>query len=310
MKFSSVQTLEEIANIIGCSFVGHPSHSVTGMNEIHVVDPGDIVFVDHPKYYKKALESAATTILINKDVECPEGKGLLISDDPFRDFNKLSSHFLPKQFSNAHISESAVVGENTQLFPGVFLGNHVSVGKNSVIHPNVTIYDHCQIGDNVTIHANTVIGADAFYYKKRPEGYDQLLSSGKVVIEDNVHIGAGCTIDGGVSGETRIGKGSKLDNSIQIGHDTKVGENCLFAAQVGIAGCVIIKNNVTLWGQVGIKSDVTLEDNVVVYAQSGVGMNLKTGSYFGTPADNARTKYREMASIKILPKIIEELNKS
>ncbi len=309
MKFSKAHTLGEIAEIIGCKFVGNANHSVTGMNEIHVVDHGDIVFVDHPKYYDKALKSSASTILINKEVDCPEGKGLLISDDPFRDFNKLSSHFSPRSFSNAHISKSAIIGKNTKIYPGVFLGNNVSVGKNTVIHPNVTIYDHCHIGDNVTIHANTVIGADAFYYKKRPEGFDQLLSSGKVVIEDNVHIGAGCTIDRGVSGITRIGKGSRLDNSIQIGHDTKVGEKCLFAAQVGIAGCVVIKNNVTLWGQVGIKSDVTLEDNVVVYAQSGVGKNLETGSYFGTPAENARTKYREMASIKILPKIIEELNR-
>ena len=309
MKFSKSVTLQDVADILNCKFIGNPKHSVTGMNEIHVVDNGDIVFVDHPKYYDKALNSAATTILINKNVDCPEGKGLLISDDPFSDFNKLSNHFAPRKFSNVHISESAIVGKNTQIYPGAFLGNQVSVGKNSIIHPNVVIYDHCEIGDNVTIHANTVIGADAFYYKTRPEGFDQLLSTGKVVIEDNVHIGANCTIDRGVSGVTRIGKGSKLDNHIQIGHDTKIGENCLFAAQVGIAGCVVIKNNVTLWGQVGVKSDVTLEDKVIVYAQSGVGSDLKTGSYFGSPAENARSKYREMASIKILPKLIEDLNK-
>jgi len=235
MKFSAPQTLKTIAEIIDCPFVGDANHEVLGMNEIHVVDPGDIVFVDHPKYYDKALESAATTILINKEVDCPEGKGLLISDDPFRDFNKLSLHFSPAALSNVAISESATISASAKLFPGVFIGNNVSIGDNTIIHPNVTIYDNCVIGNNVVIHANTVLGADAFYYKTRSEGFDQLLSTGKVVIENNVHIGASCTIDRGVSGETRIGEGSRLDNHIQIGHDTKVGKKCLFASQVGIA---------------------------------------------------------------------------
>jgi UDP-3-O-[3-hydroxymyristoyl] glucosamine N-acyltransferase len=276
------------------------------MNEIHVVDPGDIVFVDHPKYYDKALNSAATTVLINKEVDCPEGKGLLISDDPFRDFNALNRHFSPQEFSNVSISERASVSPSAKIFPGVFIGNNVSIGDNSIIHPNVTIYDNCVIGNNVVIHANTVLGADAFYYKTRPEGFDQLLSTGKVVIEDNVHIGASCTIDRGVSGETRIGEGSRLDNHIQIGHDTKVGKRCLFASQVGIAGCVIIEDHVTLWGQVGVKSDVTLEEGVVVYAQGGVAKSLKKGTYFGSPAEDVRTKFREIASLKKLPEFLEK----
>jgi UDP-3-O-[3-hydroxymyristoyl] glucosamine N-acyltransferase len=306
MKFSAPQTLKTIAEIIDCPFVGDANHEVLGMNEIHVVDPGDIVFVDHPKYYDKALESAATTILINKEVDCPEGKGLLISDDPFRDFNKLSLHFSPAALSNVAISESATISASAKLFPGVFIGNNVSIGDNTIIHPNVTIYDNCVIGNNVVIHANTVLGADAFYYKTRSEGFDQLLSTGKVVIENNVHIGASCTIDRGVSGETRIGEGSRLDNHIQIGHDTKVGKKCLFASQVGIAGCVIIEDQVTLWGQVGVKSDVTLEEGVVVYAQGGVAKSLKKGTYFGSPAEDVRTKFREIASLKKLPEFLEK----
>jgi UDP-3-O-[3-hydroxymyristoyl] glucosamine N-acyltransferase len=306
MKFSAPQTLKTIAEIIDCPFVGDANHEVLGMNEIHVVDPGDIVFVDHPKYYDKALNSAATTILINKEVDCPEGKGLLISDDPFRDFNKLSQHFSPAALSNVAISESATISASAKLFPGVFIGNNVSIGDNTIIHPNVTIYDNCVIGNNVVIHANTVLGADAFYYKTRSEGFDQLLSTGKVVIENNVHIGASCTIDRGVSGETRIGEGSRLDNHIQIGHDTKVGKKCLFASQVGIAGCVIIEDQVTLWGQVGVKSDVTLEEGVVVYAQGGVAKSLKKGTYFGSPAEDVRTKFREIASLKKLPEFLEK----
>ena len=142
MKFSRTQTLKDIASIINCELVGDENFPVSGMNEIHVVESGDIVFVDHPKYYEKALNSAATTILINKKVDCPEGKALLISDDPFRDFNTLTKHFKPFQFSNVAISASAKIGEGTVIQPNCFIGNHVVIGKNCLIHPNVSIYDH------------------------------------------------------------------------------------------------------------------------------------------------------------------------
>ncbi|MGB0177452.1 MAG: DapH/DapD/GlmU-related protein, partial [Owenweeksia sp.] len=176
---------------------------------------------------------------------------------------------------------------------------------------NVSIYDHTIIGDNVTIHANTVLGADAFYYKKRPEGYDKMISGGHVVIADHVDLGASCTIDRGVSGPTYIGRGTKIDNNVHVGHDTRIGEGCLFASQVGIAGCVIIENNVTLWGQVGVTSGITIGEGAVVFAQSGISKSLAGGkTYFGSPADEARRKYREMASLRVLPEIIEKLDLS
>ena len=189
MKFPQVHTLRQIAAILDCDYVGPEDFPVSGMNEIHVVEPGDIVFVDHPKYYDKALNSAATVVLINKQVECPEDKALLISDDPFRDFNKLTGHFRPFERAGASVSPTAAIGENTIIQPNVFIGNHVIIGDNCVIHPNVTIYDNTVIGNNVTIHAGTVLGADAFYYKKRPEGFDKLLSGGNVIIEDFVDLG-------------------------------------------------------------------------------------------------------------------------
>jgi UDP-3-O-[3-hydroxymyristoyl] glucosamine N-acyltransferase len=244
MKFPQTHTLQQIATIINAEFVGDSNFPVEGMNEIHVVTPGDIVFVDHPKYYDKALQSAATIILINKEVECPEGKALLISDDPFRDFNKLTDYFKPFQKSVENISSSAEIGENTVIQPNSFIGNHVKIGKNCIIHSNVSIYDYTEIGDNVTIHSNSVLGASAFYYKNRPEGFDQLKSGGRVLIEDNVDIGAACTIDRGVSGDTTIKEGTKLDNQVHIGHDTVVGKKCLIASQVGIAGCVVIEDEV------------------------------------------------------------------
>ena len=301
MRFPQPYTLEQIATIINAKYVGASDFPVLGMNEIHVVQAGDIVFVDHPKYYEKALHSKATIVLINKEVECPEGKALLISDDPFRDFNKLTDFFKPFQKATVLIAPSARIGENTVVQPGTFVGNNVVIGNNCHIHSNVSIYDDCVIGDNVTIHAGTVLGADAFYYKKRPEGFDKLKSGGRVVIEDNVDLGALCTIDRGVTGDTTIKKGTKIDNQVHIGHDTVVGEKCLIASQTGIAGCVVIENEVTIWGQVGMTSGITIGEKAVILAQSGISKSLEGGqTYFGYPAGEAREKYKEMSALKQL----------
>lgn len=299
MKFNKQQTLKEISRIINADYVGADDFPVLGMNEIHVVEPGDIVFVDHPKYYDKALQSAATIILINKDVDCPEGKALLISEDPFRDFNKLTTHFSPFKSAQNSISESAVIGLNTVVQPNVFIGNNVVIGKNCLIHANVSIYDHCIIGNNVTIHSGTVLGGDAFYYKNRPEGFDKLISVGKVVLEDNVDIGTNCSIDRGVTGETTIGEGTKIDNLVQIGHDTKIGKKCLIASQVGIAGCVIVEDEVTLWGQVGVRSDITIGKKAVILAKSGVSKSSEGGKvYCGNPMQEVRQYLKEIAFLR------------
>ncbi len=301
MKFTQTQTLKQIAELIHTDYVGDDNFPVKGINEIHVVEPGDIVFVDHPKYYEKALNSAATIILINKEVECPEGKALLISDDPFRDFNKITKHFNPFIAATSSISDSANIGTGTIIQPNVFIGNNVSIGKNCLIHPNVTIYDGTVIGDDVVIHGNTVLGADAFYYKNRPEGFDQLISGGRVVIKDNVHIGASCTIDRGVTGDTTIGIGTKLDNQVHVGHDTVIGKKCLIASQTGIAGCVVIEDEVTLWGQVGTTSGITIGKGAVILGQTGVTKSVSGGkTYFGTPISESRDKLKEMANIKRL----------
>ncbi len=308
MKFPKTYSLHEIASIIGCEFIGDPNFPVLGMNEIHVVENGDIVFVDHPKYYDKALQSAATIVLINKNVDCPIGKALLISDDPFRDFNKLTIYFKPFQSSNNLISTSAKIGEGTLIQPNTFIGNNVSIGKNCLIHSNVSIYDHTVIGDNVIIHSGTVIGADAFYYKKRETGFDQLVSGGRVVIESNVGIGALCTIDKGVTGDTTIGEGTKIDNQVHVGHDTVIGRKCLIASQTGIAGCVIIEDEVTLWGQVGTTSGITIGSKAVVLGQTGVTKSIEGGkSYFGTPVEESREKLKQLANIKKIPDLIQKL---
>lgn len=304
MKFPRTYNLQEIAKLLNVPFVGAEDFPVKGFNEIHVVEEGDIVFVDHPKYYDKALQSKASVVLINKKVECPEGKALLISNDPFSDFNKLAVYFNSFKVCDKSISETSKIGVNTIIQPNSFIGNNVEIGDNCLIHSNVTIYDNCKIGNNVTIHAGSILGADAFYYKKRPSGYDKLLSSGSVIIKDNVDIGALCTIDRGVTGNTTIGKGTKIDNQVQIGHDTIIGENCLIASQTGVAGCVIIEDEVTLWGQVGTNSGITIGKKAVILGQSGVTKSVSGGkTYFGTPIEESRIKLKELAGIKQLLKM-------
>ncbi len=308
MKISPAQTLEQIAAIIGATFDGDPKHQITGLNEIHRVVNGDIVFVDHPKYYDKALQSNATTIIINKKVPCPKGKALLFCDDPFSAYIMIIKHFHPDDFSQKEmISSTAKIGKNTSIMPGVFIGKNVVIGDNCVIHPNVSIYDETVIGNNVTIHSGTVIGSDAFYFKRRPELFDKMVSCGNVVIEDDVEIGAACTIDRGVSDTTRIGAGSKLDNQVHVGHDTQIGKMCLFAAQVGIAGVVTIEDNVTLWGQVGVPSNIHIGKGAILLGQSAPSKSLEGGkSYLGSPAGDAKDKMRELITLK---KITEEMAK-
>lgn len=299
MKFERTYTLKEIGELTKCKTVGNADHEITGINEIHAVEHGDIVFVDHPKYYNKALESAATTVIINKDVECPEGKALILSDNPFEVYNFLCSYFSPNYLWDSEQHPNLQKGDHTVIAPGVKIGKNVSIGANCLIHPNVVIYENTVIGDHVIIHANAVIGSDAFYYKRTPETFHKMHTCGKVVIENNVEIGSGCTIDRGVSGITRIGEGSKLDNQVHVGHETQIGKRCLIAAQVGLAGCVILEDEVILWGQVGIPSDITIGSKAEVLGQSGVMSSIEGNKrYFGSPAGEAREKFKELAIIR------------
>lgn len=298
MKLNTPYRLDDIASIIGCNYIGNPGHEVTGINEIHLVESGDIIFVDHPKYYEKALNSAATTIIIDKETICPEGKALIISGNPFDDFNKLTKHFFPK------LGPKTDSVEQDLIYPNVYIGHNVHIGKNVRIYPGTCILDGTRIHDNVIIGANSVIGHDAFYYKKTSDSgeYEVMHSCGTVTIEEGVEIGALCTIDRGVSGITTIGKGSKLDNQVHIGHDTVIGKNCLLAAQVGVAGCVIIEDNVIIWGQVGIASSVKIGESAIILGQSGVTKNLDAGkTYFGTPCGEVKEKFRELAVLRGLP---------
>jgi UDP-3-O-[3-hydroxymyristoyl] glucosamine N-acyltransferase len=306
MQLPSPISISEAAGLLGAQFRGDGEMKITGLNEIHKVRSGDLTFVDVPKYYKKAFDSAATTILINQETEFPKGKAIIVSDDPFRDYNKLVDHFrtkeTPARFShwNRFASGSNVqIGEGTTIFPGVVIGNNVRIGKNCTMYPNVVLYDDTILGDNVIIHANTVIGGHAYYYKNRKTHFEKLVSCGRVIIENDVEIGTACTIDKGVSGDTIIGEHTKLDNQVHVGHGVVIGKRCLIGAQVGIGGKTIIEDDVIIWGQAGITKDVTIGAGSVISAQSGVSKSLPGGeSYFGTPAQEIRKAQKEMAWVR------------
>ena len=299
MTFEIPQTLKSIAELISAKMIGDENFPVFGSNEIHRVKAGEIVFVNHPKYYDKALQSGATIILIDKEVECPEGKALLISEDPFRDFNTINTHFT--KISNfTEELQDIEVGEGTKIHSSVVIGNHVRIGKNCHIFPNVVIGDRTVIGNNVMIQANTVLGGEAFYYRKLDGNFDRMISVGNVIIENNVQIGNGCTIDRGVTDSTIIGEGSVLDNQIQIGHDTVIGKRCLIASLVGIAGCCNIEDEVTVWGQVGMASGVRVESGTVLLGKTGVNKDLKKGTYFGPLAEEFKEYLKKEIKVKNL----------
>jgi UDP-3-O-[3-hydroxymyristoyl] glucosamine N-acyltransferase len=309
MKIPNI-SVKEIATLIGAQLIGNDALFATGLNEIHKVQNGDITFVDVEKYYQKSLNSAASIIIINKEVEVPEGKALLICANPFEAYNGLALRYRPQHRAVQPISDSAIIDEGCFFEPNVVIGESVTIGKNCYLHANVVIYDNVIIGDNVEIHAGTVIGAPAFYYKGTPEGFKRWHSCGRVLIENNVEIGANCTIDKGVSGDTVIGEGTKLDNLVHIAHGVVIGKGCIIASQVGIAGKTTIEDGVTIYGQAGVSKSLTIGAKAVISAQSGVSKSLEGGKlYFGSPADEARKVWRELASLRKLPQLLKKLDK-
>ena len=258
MTFQQSLTIDELIQLIGhpVTVKGDSTLKVTGINELHSIQKGNLTFVDHEKYYLRILQSEASAILINSaEVECPEGKVLLISDDPLRDYIAVVKHFTHFTPQTTPIHPSAVIGEGTIIQPLVFIGENVRIGKNCIIHSNVSIYADTVIGDNVVIHSNSTIGADACYFQKRPEGWLKLASCGDTYIGNDVEIGCNCCIDRGVSGTTYIGDGCIFDNLVQVGHDTHIGKRTLLGAQCGVAGCTYIDDDCKIWYKYSIKKE-------------------------------------------------------
>ncbi len=313
MKFPQPILVEELIRIIGQPVVriGSFDGPLTGLNEFHSVEPGDVTFVDCDKYVNRILQSQATAIITNqKNVECPEGKVILLVDDPLMGYLNVVHSYRAYSPQNSMIHPDAVIGLGTVIEPNVFIGKNVTIGKNCIIHANVSIYDDTEIGDHVIIHSNTTIGADACYFQRRADGWLKLDSCGSTYIGNDVEIGCNCCIDKGVSGMTYIGDGTKFDNLVQVGHDTHIGKRVLLGAQSGIAGCTYIDDDCRIWAKSCVNKDLYIAKNTVLYACSAIDKSVmeENQTLFGLPAIDAKTKWREMAYIRKLSMLFEEVN--
>lgn len=311
MKFPQPLSVRALAARFDAQIIGDDTLLASGINEIHKVEPGDIAFSDAPKYFQKTLDSAATIILLNDVAECPPGKAILVVPQPFQVYDTLIREHRPFEPLTSPVSHRADIHPTAIIEPGVVIAPNVTIGAHTYIQANTYIGEYTSIGSHVAIGPNNSIGSDAFYFKKHPDGvYQKWRSGGRVIIEDHVDIGAGCTINKGVSGDTVIGAGSKLDCQIHIGHGVVIGKNCLLAAQVGIGGKTILEDNVVLYGQVGVVQAVRIGQGAVVYAGAGVSKSLEGGkTYFGAPAEEIRVKYKELAALSMLPDLIKKLYK-
>lgn len=303
MRLSSPLLASAFAKTCGAQLHG-PDQPIHGVNEIHNVEVGDLTFVDHPKYYRSTLKSAASVVLINQLPEDLNGKTVLVHPDPFLAYDALVKEHRPSYTLKETIALSANVHPSAIIEPGAIIGPKVTIGAYTHVMSNAVIYGPARIGKHCTIGANTVIGDKAFYFRGIGEkGRQRWTTGGEILIEDHVEIGPNCSIARGVSAPTRIGFGSKLDAAIMIGHDCNIGQNCLIAAQVGLAGNVTIKDEVILYGQVGIAQNVTVAKGCIVLAKCGVSKDTQPGEVLnGNPAQPARAWMKELATLRRLAK--------
>lgn len=332
MKF----TAEQIAAILEGDIVGDPNIEVSRLAKIEEGDKGSLTFLSNPKYNSFLYSTKASITIVNKSF-IPDKKvftTLIKVDNAYESFSKLLEYY--NQVKNnkigreepCYISENSIIGKdeyigaftyisnevkignNAKIYPNVFIGDNVSIGDNCTLFAGVKIYSETIIGNNCTIHSGTVIGSDGFGYAPKQNGeYNKVPQTGNVVIEDNVEIGAGSTIDRATLGSTIIRKGVKLDNQIQIAHNVEIGKNTVIAAQTGIAGSTKVGENCVIGGQVGIGGHLVLGNNLKIQGQSGIGKNLRDGEVVqGSPSIDFNSYYKSYVHFKNLPKIVDKLN--
>ena len=291
--------VKQLAEKLGATLIGEDSLQVKGVNEIHKVRPGDLCFADVPKYFNKVLSSAATVVLLPNAADPPSGKAILVHPEPFLAYETVVNWFRAPQILHSTIDPSAIIHPTVVLEPHVIIGPNVVIGQETHIQSNTYIGSYTEIGRHVIIQAGTTIGTDAFYFKKSEEGFRKWTSCGKVVIKDQVYIGSNCTINKGVSGETYIGRGTKIDCQVHIGHGAVIGENCLIAGQVGIGGKAVLEDEVIVMGQAGIAQGVRIGKGAKIAAKSGVSKSLDGDRiYFGIPAEDIQKHHRRLAWLR------------
>lgn len=307
-------TLKELAQKIGAELTGDASLEICSASTLEEAGPGQVTFLANPKYLKHLETTKASAAIVAPNISSGR-MALLKAQDPYYAFMQavVALHGHRKHphegiHSKAHVDPTATVGDGTVIYPGVYVGPRAKIGRDCILFPNVAIYDDCVLGDRVTIHACTSIGHDGFGYSTQDGVHHKIPQVGNVVIEDDVEIGANCSIDRATLGSTIIGKGTKFSNNIAIGHGSKVGAHCLFVAQVGIAGSVNVGHHVTLGGQVGVAGHLKIGDNVSIGAKAGVMDDIPDKSvYMGAPAVPGRQAKRIWAATFQLPELIDRI---
>lgn len=328
-------TAKQIAEFVGGYVEGNENAAINTFAKIEEGKEGAISFLSNPKYTHYLYDTQSSVVLINEDVELEHTvKATLIrvknAYEAVAKLLQLYESMKPKKTGvsplasiaatakvgdNCYIApfacigENAVVGDNCQLYPHVTVGDGAKVGDNCLFYPNVTIYHGCKIGNNVTIHAGSVIGADGFGFAPNADGYDKIPQIGIVTIEDNVEIGANTCVDRSTMGSTYLRKGVKLDNLVQIAHNTDIGENTVMSAQVGIAGSTKVGAWCMFGGQVGLAGHIKIGDKVFLGAQSGVPGSIKDNqTLIGTPPMEPKKYFKSQAIFRRLPDMYAQLN--
>lgn len=327
---------KQIAEVLHGEIVGDPAVEVSNFSKIEEGKPGTLTFLSNPKYESYLYTTQASIVLINTDFvpSKPVGATLIKvtnayaslaillsianSAKPQKKGIETPSFVSPSATIGnnlyvgafAYIGEKVVVADQVKIYPQVYIGDHVEIGEGTVLYPGVKIYEGCKIGKNCVIHAGVVIGADGFGFAPEGEEYKKIPQMGIVVVEDNVEIGANTTIDRAVMGATRIGRGVKLDNLIQIAHNVQIGENTVMASQVGISGSTKVGSHCMLGGQVGLGGHIVIGDNTNIGAQSGIISNVEDGqNIIGSPAIPVRNFFRSSAVFSKLPDMYKQISK-
>jgi len=326
-------TLSQISSRLGGQVVGDPDLVVTGFAPADSAKPGDLTFAENASYFVRAEQSAASAILVAEDYKSPSGKALLRISNARLGFAQILPMFFPEPVFAPGVHPSAVLAESSQVDPtahvgpGCVVGERCKIGAGSVLQarvcvgddcqigeqcrlfPNVTLYPRTQVGKRVRIHAGTVVGSDGFGYVFDQGQHRKVPQVGNVMVHDDVEIGANVTIDRAALGATVIGKGTKIDNLVQIAHNVTIGEHCIVVAQVGIAGSTKLGNYVTLAGQVGLAGHLRVGDRVTVAAQSGVMHNIPEGQkWMGSPAQPDRVTKRMLLAMERLPELLRRVS--
>ena len=326
--------LGDIAERVGGKIVGDPSIEITGVAGIKEAEKGDITFFANPRYEAHLSSTRASAIILPKNgAAAAEGKNLLVNPDPYVAFLRVIQLFAPRDYegaagihptavvgrnvelgssitigANVVIEDDARIGEGSRILPGTYVGFRASIGRDCLLYPNVTIREDTEMGNRVIVHSGTVIGSDGFGFTKKGPSHIKIPQIGRVIIEDEVEIGANTAIDRATVGVTRIKRGTKIDNLVQIAHNAVIGENSIIVAQVGISGSTEIGNNVTLAGQAGIVGHIKIGDNSMVGAQAGVTKSVPPNtSVSGYPAREHSLSRRIYVGITRIPEMIRKI---